>query len=64
MNVVKRETLEERITRLESIIEQNNLITVDAVLGVYDELVTLREEIAGSKGTNDNAKSAVDENKI
>ncbi|MED4554490.1 Uncharacterised protein [Lysinibacillus capsici] len=55
MNVVKRETLEERITRLESIIEQNNLITVDAVLGVYDELVTLREEIAGSKGTNDNA---------
>lgn len=55
MNVVKRETLEERITRLESIIEQNNLITVDAVLGVYDELVTLREEIAVSKGTNDNA---------
>lgn len=55
MNVVKRETLEERITRLVSIIEQNNLITVDAVLGVYDELVTLREEIAVSKGTNDNA---------
>ncbi|WP_421927630.1 hypothetical protein [Lysinibacillus capsici] len=49
------ETLEERITRLESIIEQNNLITVDAVLGVYEELVALREEIAASKGTTDNA---------
>ena len=49
------ETLEERITRLESIIEQNNLITVDAVLGVYEELVALREEIAASKGTIDNA---------
>ncbi|RDV25343.1 hypothetical protein [Lysinibacillus capsici] len=49
------ETLEERIARLESIIEQNNLITVDAVLGVYEELVALREEIAASKGTTDNA---------
>lgn len=49
------ESLEERIARLESIIEQNNLITVDAVLGVYEELVALREEIAASKGTTDNA---------
>ncbi|MEA0556085.1 hypothetical protein U1P98_18695 [Lysinibacillus irui] len=49
------ETLEERIARLESIIEQNNLITVDAVLGVYEELVALREEIAATKGTTDNA---------
>lgn len=48
------ETLEERIARLETIIEQNNLITVDAVLGVYEELVALREEIA-AKGTTDNA---------
>lgn len=49
------ETLEEKISRLFTVTEQNNLITVDAVLGVYEELVALREEVAALKGTSNNA---------
>lgn len=49
------ETLEEKISRLFTVTEQNNLITVDAVLGVYEELVALREEVATLKGTSNNA---------
>jgi len=49
------ETLEEKITRLEATIEQNNLITVDSILGVYEELVSMREEMAAIKGTINNA---------
>ena len=49
------ETLEEKISRLFTVTEQNNLITVDAVLGVYEELIALREEVAALKGTSNNA---------
>lgn len=52
---IEPETLEEKVNRLEGIIEQNNLITVDAILGVYEEIIALREEIATAKGTTDNA---------
>jgi|GEM_PF-3290553 len=49
------ETLEEKISRLFTVTEQNNLITVDAVLGVYEELIALREEVVALKGTSNNA---------
>lgn len=49
------ETIEEKINKLSTITEQNNLITVDAVLGVYEELIALREEVAALKGTSNNA---------
>ncbi|AHN24357.1 hypothetical protein [Lysinibacillus varians] len=49
------ETLEEKIARLFTVTEQNNLITVDAVLGVYEEVLALREEVAALKGTSNNA---------
>ncbi|MDM5245769.1 hypothetical protein [Lysinibacillus sp. G4S2] len=49
------EVLEEKITKLEAIIEQNNLIAVDSILGVYEELVSMREEMAVIKGTINNA---------
>ncbi|MFJ7647707.1 hypothetical protein ACIQ1H_09165 [Lysinibacillus sp. NPDC097279] len=49
------ETIEEKINNLFSMTEQNNLITVDAVLGVYEEVLALREEVAALKEITNNA---------
>ncbi|UED81960.1 hypothetical protein FH508_0008710 [Lysinibacillus sp. CD3-6] len=49
------ETLDEKITKLFTMTEQNNLITVDAVLGVYEEILALREEVAALKGASSGA---------
>ena len=47
------ETMEEKIARLESTTELNSLITIDAVLGVYEEVLALREEVAELKANNE-----------
>ncbi len=49
------ETIEEKINNLFNMTEQNNLITVDAVLGVYEEVLALREEVAALKEITNNA---------
>ncbi len=49
------ETIDEKINNLFNMTEQNNLITVDAVLGVYEEVLALREEVAALKEITDNA---------
>ena len=49
------ETLEEKVTRLESTIEQNNLMSMDVSLSVFEEILALREEVAALKGTTINA---------
>lgn len=49
------ETIEEKINNLFNMTEQNNLITVDAVLGVYEEVLALREEVAELKEITNNA---------
>ncbi|MFJ5768154.1 hypothetical protein ACIP9C_22760 [Lysinibacillus sp. NPDC093210] len=48
------ETIEEKINNLFNMTEQNNLITVDAVLGVYEEVLALREEVAALKEITNN----------
>lgn len=53
--VIPPETIEEKMNNLFNMTEQNNLITVDAVLGVYEEVLALREEVAALKEITNNA---------
>lgn len=45
-------TLEEKIAQLEEVSMTNNLITIDAILSVYEEILALREEIYELKNNN------------
>ena len=42
-----KETIEEKLIRLEQIIEQNNLMSLDIQLGLYEQLMVLQIQLNG-----------------